>query len=106
LSSSPGSGSRQRSRQPAVGVAGPSGGAGLLVPELWRFLGCQRADSTALGMPHKSSRRHRGLGDALGAGEDDLIPLDDESLFLGLGQISLYKLRRHLAGRRVSALLL
>jgi hypothetical protein len=57
-------------------------------------------------MPHKSSPRHRGLGDALGAGEDDLIPLDEESLFPGLGQIGLFELRRHLAGRRVSALLL
>jgi hypothetical protein len=48
----------------------------------------------------------RGLGDALGAGEDDLIPFDEEYLFLGLGQIGLFELRGHLAGRRVSFLLL
>jgi hypothetical protein len=34
----------------------------------------------------------RGLGDALGAGEDDLVLFDEESLFLGLGQIGLFKL--------------
>jgi hypothetical protein len=38
--------------------AGPSSGAGLLVLALWRFLGRQPADSTALGMPQKSSPRH------------------------------------------------
>jgi hypothetical protein len=34
----------------------------------------------------------QGLGDALGAGEDDQIPFDEESLCLGLGQIGLFKL--------------
>jgi hypothetical protein len=38
----------------------------------------------------KSEEHHpiaaRGLGDALGAGEDDLIPFDEESFFLSLGQ--------------------
>jgi hypothetical protein len=58
LSSSPGSGSPWWSRQPAAGVAGHSGGAGLLILEPWRFLGCQLADSTALGIPHKSPPRH------------------------------------------------
>jgi hypothetical protein len=57
LSSSPGSGSPRWSRQPAAGAAGPSGGAGLLVLEPWRFLGRQPADSMALGMPPKSSPR-------------------------------------------------
>jgi hypothetical protein len=48
----------------------------------------------------------RGIRDALGAGEDDLIPLNEESLFPGLGQISLFELQWHPAGRRVSALVL
>jgi hypothetical protein len=58
----------------------------------------------------KSKEHHpiaiRGLGDALGAGEDDMVPFDEESLFLGLGQIGLFELRGHQTGRRVSALLL
>jgi hypothetical protein len=58
FSSSPGSGSPRWSCQSAAGAAGPSGGAGLLVLEPWRFLGRQPVDSTALGMPHKSSPRH------------------------------------------------
>jgi hypothetical protein len=47
-----------------------------------------------------------GLGDAFGAGEDDLIPSVEKSFFLGLGQIGLLELRWHLAGHRISALLL
>jgi hypothetical protein len=61
--------------------------------------------------PQEKSKEHhpiaaRGLGDVLGAREDDLIPFDEESLFLGLGQISLFELRGHPADRRVSNLLL
>jgi hypothetical protein len=44
----------------------------------------------------KSKEHHpiaaRGLGDALGSGEDDLILFDEESIFLGLGQIGLFEL--------------
>jgi hypothetical protein len=58
LSSSPGSGLPRWNRQPAVGTAGPLGGAGLLVFEPWRLLGRQPANSSARGMPHKSSPRH------------------------------------------------
>jgi hypothetical protein len=58
----------------------------------------------------KKSKKHhpiaRGLGDALGAGEDELIPSDEEPLFLSLGQIGLFEFRGHPAGRRVHALLL
>jgi hypothetical protein len=58
----------------------------------------------------KSKEHHpiaaQGLGDALRAGEDNLIPFDEESLFLGLGQISLFELRGHPAGHCVSAFLL
>jgi hypothetical protein len=35
-----------------------------------------------------------------------MIPFDEESLFLGLGHISLFEFRGHPAGRRVSVLLL
>jgi hypothetical protein len=48
----------------------------------------------------------RGLGDAFGAGEDDLIPSDEKSFVLGLGYIGSFKLRGHAAGCHVSAFLL
>jgi hypothetical protein len=35
-----------------------------------------------------------------------LVPFDEKSVFLGLGQIRLFKLRGHPVGRRVRALLL
>jgi hypothetical protein len=57
LYSSLGSGSPRWSRQPAAGVASPLGGADLLVLAPWRFLGRQPTDSTALGIPQKSSPR-------------------------------------------------
>jgi hypothetical protein len=41
-----------------------------------------------------------------GAGEDDLLPSDEEPIPLSLGQIVLFELRGHPAGRRVPALLL
>jgi hypothetical protein len=45
----------------------------------------------------KKSKEHhpiaaRGLGDAIGAGKDDLIPYSDEPILLGLGEIGLGKL--------------
>jgi hypothetical protein len=55
LSSSPDSSSPQWSRQPAAGVAGPSGRASLLILAPLRFLGRQPVDSAALGIPQKSS---------------------------------------------------
>jgi hypothetical protein len=58
LSSSPDSGSPQWSRQPAASAAGLLDRAGLLDLAPWRFLGCQPADSAALGVPQKSSPRH------------------------------------------------
>jgi hypothetical protein len=57
LSSSPGSGLPRRSRQPAAGAAGPSGGAGLLVLKPWGLLGCRPAYCPARGAPPKSSPR-------------------------------------------------
>jgi hypothetical protein len=42
-----------------------------------------------------------GLGDPLGAREDDLIVIGDEAISLGLVQILLRENRRHLAGRDV-----
>jgi hypothetical protein len=51
----------------------------------------------------EESKKHhpiaaRGLGDALGAGEDYLVPFGDEVILLGLGEIGLPKLRGHPAG--------
>jgi hypothetical protein len=45
----------------------------------------------------KKSEEHHpkatwGLGDAIGAGEDDLIPFSNETILLGLGEIDLGKL--------------
>jgi hypothetical protein len=57
LSSLSGPGLPRWKRQPAVGAAGPSGEAGPLVFKPWRLLGCQPSDSSARGMPHKSSPR-------------------------------------------------
>jgi hypothetical protein len=59
----------------------------------------------------EESKKHhpiaaRGLGDAIGAGEDYLVPFGDEPIFLGLGEIGLPELRRHPAGRRIGAFLL
>jgi hypothetical protein len=61
-------------------------------------------------MQKKGEEHHpiaaRGLGDAFGAGEDDLIPSDEKSIFLGLGQIGLFELQGHPACRRINAFLL
>jgi hypothetical protein len=56
-----GSGSPRWSHQPVAGAAGPLDGAGL--PDLapWRFLGRQPADRAALGLPWKSSPRHKSM---------------------------------------------
>jgi hypothetical protein len=59
----------------------------------------------------KKSKEHhpiaaRGLGNAFGAGEDDLLPSDEEPIPLVLEQIRFFEFRRHPAGRRVSARLL
>jgi hypothetical protein len=56
----------------------------------------------------KSEEHHpivaRGLGDAIGAGEDDLIPFSDEPILLGPGEIDLGKFRWHPSGRRIGGL--
>jgi hypothetical protein len=51
----------------------------------------------------EESKKHqpiaaRGLGDAFGAVEDDLVPFGDEPFLLGLAEIGLPKLRWHPAG--------
>jgi hypothetical protein len=48
----------------------------------------------------------QGLGDAFGAGEDDLLPSDEEPLPLSLDQIRFFEFRGNPAGRRIPALLL
>jgi hypothetical protein len=56
-----------------------------------KFLGRKRQAAEK-----KSEKYHpiaaRGLGDAIGAGVDHLIPLSDEPILLGLGEIDLGKL--------------
>jgi hypothetical protein len=59
----------------------------------------------------KESKKHhpittRGLGDAFGTREDDLLTSDEEPFPLSLGQIGLFEFRGHLAGHRAPALLL
>jgi hypothetical protein len=59
----------------------------------------------------KESEKHhpitaQGLGDALGAREDDMLPSNEEPIPLILGQIGLFEFRGHPAGRHVPALLL
>jgi hypothetical protein len=55
----------------------------------------------------KSKKHHLkaalGLGDPLGAREDDLIIIGDKAISLGLVQILLFENRRHPAGRGVSS---
>jgi hypothetical protein len=61
------------------------------------FMGMKRES-----VQEESKKHHpiaaRGLGDAFGAGEDDLVPSGDEPILLGLGEIGLPKLRGHPAG--------
>jgi hypothetical protein len=58
----------------------------------------------------KSKKHHpevaRGLEDALGAREGDLIIVEDEAVSSGLVQILLLEIRRHPAGRGVSSVAL
>jgi hypothetical protein len=59
----------------------------------------------------KESKKHhpitaRGLRDAFGAGEDDLLPSNEEPFPLSLGQIRFFEFKRHPAGRRIPTLLL
>jgi hypothetical protein len=55
-----------------------------------KFVGRKR------NITQKKSKKHypiaaRGLGDAFGAGEDDLLPSDEEPFPLGLEQIGFFK---------------
>jgi hypothetical protein len=70
-----------------------------------KFVGRKRKTTEEEGKKHHPIAA-RGLGDAFGARKDDLLPSDKEPIPLSLGQIGFFKLRRHPAGRRVSALLL
>jgi hypothetical protein len=58
----------------------------------------------------KSKKHHPeaawGLGNVLGARKDDLIIVGDEAISLGLVQILLLEVRRHLARRGVSSVAL
>jgi hypothetical protein len=70
-----------------------------------KFLGRKRKTTEEEGKKHHLIAA-RGLVDAFGAGEDDLLPSDEKPVPLSLGKIGFFELRRHPAGRRVSALLL
>jgi hypothetical protein len=56
-----------------------------------KFVGRKRSAAEKKGEEHHPIAA-RGLGDALGAGEDDLVPFSDEPILLGLGEIGLHKL--------------
>jgi hypothetical protein len=52
----------------------------------------------------KESKKHhpitaRGLGDAFDAGENNLLPFDEEPLPLSLGQIGFFEFKGNPAGR-------
>jgi hypothetical protein len=60
---------------------------------------------------HEKGKKHhpeaaRGLGDALGAREDDLIVVGDETISLGLGEILLLEIRGHPAVRCIGSVAL
>jgi hypothetical protein len=69
------------------------------------FMGRKRESAQEESKKHHQIAA-QGLGDAFGAGEDDLVPFGDEPILLGLGEIGLPKLRGHPAGRRISDLVL
>jgi hypothetical protein len=56
-----------------------------------KFVGRERKTAKEESKEHHLTAA-RGLGDALGARKDDLVPFDEESICLGLGQIGLFKL--------------
>jgi hypothetical protein len=62
------------------------------------FVGWERETAQEKGKKHHPEAA-RGLGDALGAREDDLIIVEDETISPGLGEILLLEIRGHPAGR-------
>jgi hypothetical protein len=70
-----------------------------------KFVGRKRKATEKEGKKHHPITA-RGLGDAFGAGEDDMLPSDEETLPLSFGQIGFFEFKGNPAGRRVPALLL
>jgi hypothetical protein len=70
-----------------------------------KFMGWKRKTTEEEGKKHHPIAA-RGLGDAFGAREYDLLPSDEEPVPLILGQIGFFELRRHPTGHRIPALLL
>jgi hypothetical protein len=64
------------------------------------LVGWKRKTAQEKGKKHHPEAA-RGLGDALGARDDDLIVVRYEAISLGLVQILLLEIRRHPAGRGV-----
>jgi hypothetical protein len=62
------------------------------------LVGRERETAQEKGKKHHSEAA-RGLGDALGAREDDLIVVGDETISLDLGEILLLEIKGHPAGR-------
>jgi hypothetical protein len=69
------------------------------------LVGRERETVQEKGKKHHSEAA-RGLGDALGAREDDLIVVGDETISLGLGEILLLEIRGHPAGRCIGSVAL
>jgi hypothetical protein len=69
------------------------------------LVGRERETAQEKGKKHHPEAA-RGLGDVLGAREDDLIVIGDETISLGLVQILLLEISRHPAGRRVGSVAL
>jgi hypothetical protein len=69
------------------------------------LVGRERETAQKKGKKHHP-KAARGLGDALGAREDDLIIVKDETISLGLVQILLLEISRHPAGRGVGSVAL
>jgi hypothetical protein len=70
-----------------------------------KFVGRKRKTTKKEGKKHHPITA-RGLGDAFGAGEDDLLPSDEEPLPLSFGQIRFLEFKGNPTGRRSSTLLL
>jgi hypothetical protein len=69
------------------------------------LMGRERETAQEKGKKHPP-KAARGLGDALGAREDDLIIVGDETISLGLGEILPLEIRRHPAGQCIGSVAL
>jgi hypothetical protein len=70
-----------------------------------KFVGRKRETTQKEGEEHHPIAAW-GLGDAFGAGEDNLLPSDEKSFPLSFNQIGFFEFRRDPAGRWVPAFFL